>query len=148
MRTIGNLAVLLLFLSPATRADDVADILAAERVLCAAFEAEDGAALERGLSADFTLVDSRGTVTTRADEVAALRTGAVRYGVFRNEGTKIRLHGDTAIATGVTHVEGAQGDTSFQASFRFTDTWVRQDGRWLLAASHASRLPGAESSDN
>jgi ketosteroid isomerase-like protein len=145
MRINCNLAALALVVALPTQADDVADILAAERVLCAAFEAEDAAALERGLSADFTLVDSRGTLTRRADEVAALRTGAVRYGVFRNEGTQVRLHGDAAIATGVTHVAGAQGDMGFQASFRFTDTWVRQDGRWLLAASHASRLPEAES---
>jgi ketosteroid isomerase-like protein len=143
MRTIRNLALLTLVVASPARADDIAEILAAERVLCAAFEAEDAAALERGLSADFTLVDSRGTVTTRADEVAALRTGAVRYGVFRNEGTKVRLHGDAAIATGITRVAGAQGDAAFAASFRFTDTWVRQGGRWLLAASHASKLPDA-----
>jgi len=141
----AGLALLLLFGSAGAATDDVGEILAAERVLCAAFEAEDGDALESGLTDDFTLVSSQGTVTTRADEVAALRDGRVRYGVFRNEGTKIRLHGDAAIATGITRVAGAEGDVTFEGAFRFTDTWVRQGGRWLLAASHASRLPRAES---
>ena len=143
LKSTACFAVLLSLAATAARCDDVADILAAERVLCAAFEAEDAVALERGLTADFTLVNSLGTVTTGADEVAALRGGKVRYGVFRNEGTKIRLHGDAAIATGITRVAGAEVDMSFEGAFRFTDTWVRQDGRWLLAASHASRLPEA-----
>lgn len=123
------------------RADDVADILAAERALCAAFEAGDADGVRSGVSADFTLTDWRGAVTTGEQEAASLAT--VDYSVFRNEGTKIRLHGDAAIATGVTHVKGSAGADAFAGDFQFTDTWVKQGGRWLLAASHASRLPDA-----
>ncbi|HET7843761.1 MAG TPA: nuclear transport factor 2 family protein [Xanthomonadales bacterium] len=138
---IGNLAFLA-FAAVATPAvaNDVSDILAAERALCAAFEAGDADGVLRGVTADFTLVDSRGAVTTGVQEADSLR-GAVDYMVFRNEGTKVRLHGDAAIATGVTHVRGRAGTDEFSGAFRFTDTWVRQNGRWLLAASHASRLP-------
>lgn len=48
---------------------------------------------------------------------------------------------DTALIVGVTHVRGKAGGEAFAADFRYTDTWIRRDGRWLLAASHASRLP-------
>lgn len=121
------------------RSDDLADILAAERTLCAAFEAGDAEGVRRGVTADFTLTDSRGTVTTAEQEATSLAT--VDYSRFRNEGTRVRLHGDAAIATGVTHVQGRAGADAFAGAFRFTDTWVKQEGRWLLAASHASRLP-------
>jgi ketosteroid isomerase-like protein len=63
-----------------------------------------------------------------------------RYETFRNHGQSIRIYGDTAIITGVTSVKGTAGGEAFAADFRFTDTWLYRDGRWLLAASHASRL--------
>ena len=63
------------------------------------------------------------------------------YDEFRNDGQAVRLYGDTALIVGVTHIRGKAGGEAFAADFRYTDTWIRRDGRWRLAASHASRLP-------
>jgi hypothetical protein len=51
-----------------------------------------------------------------------------------------RLYGDTALIVGITSV-GRAGGEPFAADFRYTDTWIPRDGKRLLAASHASRLP-------
>jgi ketosteroid isomerase-like protein len=53
----------------------------------------------------------------------------------------VRLHGDAALIVGITSVRGHASGEPFAADFRYTDTWVRRDGKWLLAASHACRLP-------
>lgn len=53
-------------------------------VLCAAFERGDADYLERELDPRFTLTGSNGTVTTREQEAAELRSGKVVYDVFRN----------------------------------------------------------------
>ena len=42
-------------------------------------------------------------------------------------------------AQNYVELEGG-GKDAFAADFQYTDTWVRRDGRWKLAASHASRL--------
>jgi hypothetical protein len=39
-------------------------------------------------------------------------------------------------------VKGRSAGEPFAADFQFTDTWIRRDGQWILAASHASRLSG------
>lgn len=115
-------------------------ILQAEAALCEAFESGDAAYLRDALDPRFTLVDSRGTVTNLEQNLQEVQAREPRYETFRNHGQSIRIYGDTAIITGVTSVKGTAGGEAFAADFRFTDTWLYRDGRWLLAASHASRL--------
>lgn len=127
----------------AGEAEDRRDILAVETILCRAFEGGDAKTLERHLDPGFTLVDSRGVVTGLAANLAEVASREPRYRVFRNRDQRIRLHGDAAIVTGVTHVEGDSQGQAFTADFRFTDTWIRYPDGWKLAASHASRLAEA-----
>jgi ketosteroid isomerase-like protein len=132
---------------PATAAaaarDDAADtreLLRVEAELCQAFERGDAAIARRDLDATFTLTDSHGGVTGYDRNVADIARREPRYEVFSNHEQKVRLYGDAAIITGVTTVKGTSGKDAFAADFQYTDTWVRRDGRWKLAASHASRL--------
>jgi ketosteroid isomerase-like protein len=61
--------------------------------------------------------------------------------IFRNSGMKVRLHGHAAIATGVTTVKGTAAGKPFHAELQFTDTLVRRNGEWTIAASHVSPAP-------
>ena len=115
----------------------------AERIICAAFEREDAAWLAQHLDPEFTLTDSRGAVTTRADEVASFGPGKVSYEVFRNRDSKVRFYGDTAVVNGVTVVKGRADTTPFAGEFQFTDVYVLRNKEWVIVASHASRLPEA-----
>ncbi|NID16367.1 nuclear transport factor 2 family protein [Luteibacter yeojuensis] len=119
--------------------DDVQQILKAESAICAAYQNEDADWLEKHLDPTFTLTSSNGKVTTRADEVADLRSGT-KYDVFRNRDSKVRVYGDAAVVTGTTRVEGQSDGKPYALDFQFTDTYVRKAGKWVLVASHASRL--------
>ncbi len=135
-------AALILACSPsfASDTDDVAGILQAEKDICDAFEREDADWLEKHLDPTFTLTNSTGKVTTRADEVADLR-GGTKYDAFRNRDTKVRLYADAAVTTGITRVEGQADGKPYRLDFQFTDTYVRKPEGWVMVASHASRLP-------
>jgi len=123
-------------------AEDEREILRVEAELCRAFEAGDAATLRSHLEPTFTLVDSRGTVTDLAQNVAEVARREPVYEVFRNHGQTIRLYGDAAVVTGITSIRSRAGDGEvFEGEFRFTDTWVYRRGAWKMAASHASRLP-------
>lgn len=146
MKAWMSIPVLVLAMANAQARDaeqDERDILRAEAALCEAFESGDASYLRGALDPRFTLVDSRGTVTNLEQNLQEVRAREPRYETFRNHGQSIRLYGDTAIVIGITSVKGMAGGEPFQADFRFTDTWLRRDGRWLMAASHASRLPAA-----
>lgn len=121
-------------------ADDERDLLRVEAELCHAFEAGDAKYLRDGLDRSFTLTDSHGEVTGYERNIDDVARREPRYDVFRNHEQKVRLYGDAAIVTGITTVKGGTGKDAFAADFQYTDTWIRRDGRWKLAASHASHL--------
>lgn len=117
------------------------ELLRTEAAVCRAFETGDAAYLRTALDPRFTLIDSRGVVTNLEQNLAEVRMREPHYDEFRNHDQAIRLYGDTAIVTGITSIKGTTGGDAFAADFRFTDTWVYRGKRWILAASHASRLP-------
>jgi ketosteroid isomerase-like protein len=139
------LTVLLLGISAAAGAVEpnqaTRELLQAETALCQAFEAGDAKVLRHALTADFTLVDSHGKVTNLEQNLAEVAAREPFYEEFRNHDQQVRLYGDAALIVGITSIRGRAGGEPFAANFRYTDTWVRRDGQWLLAASHASRLP-------
>ena len=117
------------------------EVLQFERDACKAFLDADVAALERVLTPEFTLTLSNGEVSTRADEINELRTGKVHYDVFENYDMLARLYGkDTAVVLGKTRVKGTANGKPFDRVVQFTDTLIKRDGRWQLAAGHVSRI--------
>ena len=117
------------------------EVLQFERDACKAFLDADVAALERVLTPDFTLTLSNGEVNTRADEINELRSGKVHYDVFENYDMLVRLYGnDTAVVLGKTRVKGTADGKPFDRVVQFTDTMIKRNGRWQLAAGHVSRI--------
>ena len=117
------------------------EVLQFERDACKAFLGADVAALERVLTPEFTLTLSNGEVNTRADEINELRSKKVRYDVFENYDMLVRLYGDdVAVVLGKTRVKGTADGKPFDRVVQFTDTLIKRDGRWQLAAGHVSRI--------
>ena len=117
------------------------EVLQFERDACKAFLDANPAALERVLTADFTLTLSNGDVSTRADEINDLRSGKVHYDTFENYDMLARVYGDSmAVVLGKTRVKGTAEGKPFDHTVQFTDTLIKRDGRWQLAAGHVSRL--------
>jgi len=122
-------------------AQDEREIRRVEAELCKAFEDGDAPTLRKDLDATFTLTNSRGEISDFAQNLDEVGKREPRYEVFRNHDQSVRLYGDAAIVIGITSVKGRSQGEPFAADFQFTDTYVRRKGHWLLAASHASRLP-------
>lgn len=111
-----------------------------EAALCHAFESGDAATLRKHMDATFTQTSSHGEVTDFEQNVAEVVRREPHYDVFRNHDQKVRIYGDSAIILGITTVKGTSEGKTFQADFQYTDTWIRRNGHWKIAASHASRL--------
>ena len=117
------------------------EVLQFERDACKAFLDADVAALERVLTPDFTLTLSNGEVSTRADEINELQSKKVHYDVFENYDMLARIYGDDmAVVLGKTRVKGTADGKPFDRVVQFTDTLIKRDGRWQLAAGHVSRI--------
>src|SRR5213079_2545296 len=122
------------------RAGDEDDVLRAERELALCYQNSDAACIEQGVMEDYTLTNSKGKITTRADDLTEARKHDPKYEIFENHDMKVRVHDDAAVVTGITHAKGISGGQPFDAEFRFTDTFVKDHGRWRLWAGQAVKI--------
>ena len=119
--------------------DEENAVLQAERDLATAYLNSEDGAIARGVMEDYTLTNSTGKITTRANDLDEARENDPKYEVFDNHDMKVRIHGDTAVVTGRRHTKGIAGGKSFDSKFQFTDTFVKDAGRWRLLAGHVSK---------
>jgi len=124
-----------------TPSDESAAVLQVERDGCVAYLRGDADQIANFLTDDYTLTNSKGKITTAADDIEDARSGRVHYDVFENYDMQVRVYGDhTAIVTGKTKVKGNAQGKPIDIIVQFTDTFVKENGRWRLAAGHVSRL--------
>jgi ketosteroid isomerase-like protein len=140
MKNIFLVLSLLILPFISLRAGDEDDVLRAERELALCYQNSDAACIEQGVMEDYTLTNSKGKITTRADDLAEARKHDPNYEIFENHDMKVRVHGAAAVVTGITRTKGISGDQSFDAEFRFTDTFVKDHGRWRLSAGQAAKI--------
>jgi ketosteroid isomerase-like protein len=119
--------------------DEENAVLQAERDLATCYLNGDAGAITWGVMEDYTLTNSTGKITTRVDDLDEARKKDPKYEVFENHDMKVRIHGDTAVVTGRRHTKGIAGGKPFDSKFQFTDTFVKDAGRWRLLAGHVSK---------
>jgi len=124
---------------------DEANAVVTERDLATAYLKSDADGIAQGVMEDCTLTNSMGKITTRADDIGEAKKNDPKYEIFENYDMKVRVHGDTAVVTGKTHTKGVSGGKPFDFQFQFTDTFVKDGGRWRLLAGHVSKLPAKQS---
>ncbi len=140
---IGLCACTFSFAAAAGAEDDEQTILALEEGWAHAYVADDATYLERVMGPGYVQTNVRGEVSTKAEEVAEVRDHAIHYERFESSDLKVRVYGDAAVVTGQTMIKAtvAKSGRVIDASIRFTDTFVRLDGRWQAIAGQTTLLP-------
>jgi CubicO group peptidase (beta-lactamase class C family) len=115
-----------------------------EREWLDAYEQHDAAAMDRILADDFKLTQSGGAVQTKADILAALKVARDferPEPKFSTEDVQSRVEGDTVILTGrfIQRMERDGQTRTMEA--RYTDTYVKRQGRWQVVTSQLTRIP-------
>lgn len=124
-----------------TSGPEVDAVLAYEHAACAAYLRNDAVAIDSLIADSYTLTDSKGVITTKADDLRDARDKAVAFSAFRNEDMKVRIYGNAAVVTGRTIVQGRTKDgTDVDIEVQFTDTVIFANGRWQLVAGQVARL--------
>ena len=101
----------------AQESDQANAILQMERDLAAAYQRSNADAIAQGVMEDYTLTNSMGKITTRADDIGEARRNDPKYEIFENYDMKVRVHGDTAVVTGKTHTKGSSGGNHSMHNF-------------------------------
>ena len=57
-----------------------------------------------------------------------------------NSATTVYLYGDVAVVTSAYRTKGTDGGKPFIHRGRFTDTWVKINGKWTCVADHETLI--------
>ena len=104
--------------------------------------ARDGIALDRFYADEYIFTNEDGVTTNKAKEIANITSGTFRLTAFKFNDLKVHLYGDVAVVTGENNIKGTWEDINKDISgpYRFTDVFVKRNGRWQCVASQSSRI--------
>jgi uncharacterized protein (TIGR02246 family) len=113
-----------------------------ERAWLDAYEQHDTKAMDAIVADDFTITFPNGGMQTKPQIIAALKSPRPTDGrsmKFRTEEVQPRAYGDVVILVGIVVTEYQRdGKTVSESRQRYTDTYVKRNGRWQVVASHLS----------
>ena len=119
------------------------ELLTFEREFTRAVAANDVAAIGRFVADDWVIVDADGGVIDRSRFLNVIESGALSHESMESADFEVRLHGDTAVVTGITTSRGQFMGQAFTTRERATDVLARLDGRWLCVFSQLTRVASA-----
>lgn len=111
-----------------------------ERAWLDAYEKRDVAAMNTIVADDFTITFSDGSMQTKPQIIESLKRPGGSSSKFYTEDVRSRQYGDTVILIGLVVSEWKQNDKPMIDRSRYTDTYVKRNGRWQVVASHLSKM--------
>ena len=117
------------------------DVRKLERAWLDAYEKKDVEAMNAIVADDFTITFPGGGMQTKSEIIESLKRPGGSSSKFVTEGVQSRAYGDTVILIGIVVSEWKQGDKPMSDRSRYTDTYVKRNGRWQVVASHLSAAP-------
>ena len=133
------LAAMLMVSQPDTSAA-TRELMQIERQLAATWKRGDCDGWAALLAPDWSVIHITGEVITRAQAIETCKSGAVPLDSLESDELSVRVFGDAAVVTGRT-TASTGGASPATVRLRFTDVFIRRSGKWLVVASHATRLP-------
>lgn len=100
----------------------------------------DSAFFRRNLHPDYVYTDERGTFT-KEQVIAEQIGGTDTVTSAENQDMHAHVHGTAAAVTGILIVRGRGKNGPFEHRYRYTDSFVREHGRWLMFASQDYEIP-------
>jgi len=134
------LALLLSFQDCTPRDPDVRALLVLEDSWASAVVRRDSTTFERLLANGFVYTEND-RVENRAQVLQDVVAGPDTVRAAHNEDMQVHCFGTTAVVTGWLVLEGHGAGGEFVRRYRFTDTWVRQSGRWRIVAAQDYLAP-------
>jgi ketosteroid isomerase-like protein len=96
--------------------------------------------LEHLYAKELRIQAMNGAVIERDADIANFATGALKPDYVKDKDMKVSVYGETAIVTGIENVGGTYKGNYGEFSSRFTNVFVRRDGRWQLVAGQATEI--------
>lgn len=88
------------------------------------------------LDEDFVITFEDGSTFSKTGYLSYSASSSTHVESVEIPEMRVRVHGDTAIVTGVYHEKGTDAQKTYDYRDRFTDVWMKKAGKWRLIAAH------------
>ena len=88
------------------------------------------------LADDFIITVEDGSTFSKPGYIAHSGDSTIRVEISEMSDLRVRMHGNTAIVTGVYHEKGTTKGKPYEFHDRLTDVWLNTAGSWQVIASH------------
>jgi ketosteroid isomerase-like protein len=124
------------------------EIRKTERQWLNSYLTRDAAVMDRIEADEFRIVYPDGSILTKAQELENLKKATTPQAELKLEtgDQTIRIYGETAVVTGNfiqkgRYKAGPKNGQDFRIVERYTDVYVKRDGRWQVVASQLTSAP-------
>ena len=117
---------------------DSLDLVKLNRAYVDSFMHDDAAWYDAHLTLEFECLCPDGSIVPRADFIAG-STKPMTQRSFSLDSVRVKLIGDVAVITAVTPFVRADGTA---ATNRYTDIWVRRNGKWMTLQAQITPVRG------
>jgi ketosteroid isomerase-like protein len=128
-----------LFAQNKSSSDAKQQVLDAEKAWIAALTSNDHSSLDKIVAPDLIYTHSTGLVENKADYMKAVSTFQ-KYKTLEHQNPAVRVYGDAAVVSSTAHMTGSTRGTPFDNTLRLIHVWVKQGGKWQLAAHQTTRI--------
>jgi uncharacterized protein (TIGR02246 family) len=111
-----------------------------EDEIATALGRNDADALDRLWASDYTFVNPGGAVLSKAQRLASLRSGDLKYESYTRDEENIRVYGNSAVVTYRSTVRGQRGGRDISSQRRVLTVLVKRSGRWQVVAQQSTPI--------
>jgi len=116
------------------------ELIEAERRLERAQATSDVAALDSLLHPQLTFVGPDGSLSDKAADLEAHRTGTMRVDLLEPEDLVAHIADGVGVTVLTARMDGEYLGESFSARMRYTRCWARGETGWRIVAAQANML--------
>lgn len=96
--------------------------------------------LESFYASEFTVGVMNGGESSRAKDLAMFSSGDLKPTTIDDTEMHVYVYGESAMVTGLEHLEGSYKGHTGQFDLRFTNVFVHRDGRWQIVRHQAAQV--------
>jgi ketosteroid isomerase-like protein len=102
---------------------------------------DDAKTMDSLLADDYMAITAAGTLQSRDEALANLRSGHLHFTTLTITDRKVRFYGTTAVVTSLATIEATNPDGSVTGDYRYTHVYVRDaQGAWKIVSFEASHV--------
>jgi ketosteroid isomerase-like protein len=100
----------------------------------------DVKALDEIWTANYTFVNPRGELLSKAQRIANIKSGTTEFQTMSPQKDRLHVSGNFAVEVGRIVVEGEYSGHESSGEYRYTTVWIKIQKRWRMLANQITLI--------